>query len=322
MGFSAFPPKPTNESALATIDAWAKRGDAAIIHNSPPYRVLLTGVANATTYVSTVDLPLANLYKGKGFKLAVTIDITDGLNRAAEHPELVQLKRSITEPAVQQAYRDYVKAVASIVKPDYLGLVAESNLIRDQAPSAVYDALVQMTNAAAADVRALGGAQPLLYASIQADVAWGPPPAAYRGAEQDFQDFSFMQVLAISSYPYFLFSDPDQVPLDYYTRIANGRALPIMVVEGGWTSASVGSIQSSAAKQAKYVRRLERLADSAKAIAVFQLNYTDIDVAAYQGSISNPTVLLFASIGFADVNLGPKLGLASWDSVFARPLKR
>jgi hypothetical protein len=322
MGFSAFPPKPTNESALATIDTWARRGDAAIMHVGVPYRALLTGAANGTTYVNTVDLPLANLYKAKGFKLAITVDVTDGLNRAAEHPELVALRRSIVEPAVQQVYRDYVKALASLIKPDYLGLAAETNLIREQAPAAVYGALVQMTNAAATDVRALGGTQPLLYASIQADVAWGPPPASFRGAEKDFQDFSFMQMLAISSYPYFVYSDPDQIPLDYFTRVANGRSLPVMVVEGGWTSASVGSVQSTPAKQAKYVRRLERLVDSAKAVAVFQLNYTDIDVAAYQGSISNPTVLLFASIGFADVNLGAKPALASWDSVFARPLKR
>src|SRR5262249_8026020 len=151
---------------------------------------------------------------------------------AAEAPELVALGRSITEPAVQQVYRDYVKALVSIIRPEYLGLAAETNLIRGQASPAVYTALVQMTNAAAADVRALGGAQPKLYTSIQADYAWGPPPAAYRGAEQDFQDFSFMQVLAISSYPYFFYPDPDQVPLDYYVRVANGRTLPILVVEG------------------------------------------------------------------------------------------
>ena len=46
-------------------------------------------------------------------------------------------------------------------------------------------------------------------------------------------------------------ADPDQIPLDYYTRLANGRAIPMMVVEGGWTSASVGSVQSSPAKQAR-----------------------------------------------------------------------
>ena len=54
-------------------------------------------------------------------------------NRAAEAPELVALGRSITEPAVQLAYRQYVQALTSIIRPDYIGLAAETNLIREQA---------------------------------------------------------------------------------------------------------------------------------------------------------------------------------------------
>jgi hypothetical protein len=322
MGFGANPPKPTTASALQTINAWTTRADAAIMHNGVPYKALLGGTVNATTYVDTVDVPLANFYRAKGLPVSITIDVTDGLNRAAEAPELVALHRTIAEPAVQQVYRDYVKALVAAIHPDYLGLAAETNLIRDQAPATVYTALVQMTNAAAADVRALGGKQPLLYASVQADEAWGPPPATYRGIEKDFQDFSFMQVLAISSYPYFFFSDPDELPLDYYTRLANGRTLPVMVVEGGWTSAAVSTVQSTPQKQAKYLRRQERLLDSAKAIAVFQLTYTDLDISAYQPLPAGSILPLFASLGHVDVNFAPKPSLATYDSVFARPLKK
>lgn len=321
MGFSANPPKPTNESALATIDAWSKHADAAIMHISVPYKSLLSGIT-ANTYVNTVDLPLANLYRGKRFPLVITVDVTDGLNRSAEAPDLVALKRSITEPAVQLVYRQYVQALVSSIRPDYLGLAAETNLIRQQAPPAVYAALVQMTNAAAADVRAIGGTQPQLYASIQADFAWGPPPAAYRGAETDFKDFPFNQVLALSSYPYFIYGDPDQIPLDYYTRIEGGRSLPIMVVEGGWTSAAIGAIQSSPATQARYVRRQEKLLDSAKAIAVFQLNYSDIDLASYPPQPPGSNLVLFISIGYVDAALTPKPALAAFDSIFARPFRK
>jgi hypothetical protein len=104
MAFAANPPKPTNESALATIEAWSKHADAAIMHVSVPYKSLLGGVT-AATYVNTVDLPLANYYRGKGFPITITVDVTDGLNRAAEAPDLVQLKRCIAEPAVQRTIR-------------------------------------------------------------------------------------------------------------------------------------------------------------------------------------------------------------------------
>jgi hypothetical protein len=316
MGFSALPPKGTNESAIATIEAWSKRADAAIMHNSVPYRALLTGTT-ATTYVNTVDLPLANYYKGKGLPIVITVDVTDGLNRAAEAPELVALRRSITEPAVQQVYRQYVQALATIIRPDYLGLAAETNLIREQAPATVYNAIVQMTKAAAADVRTAGGNMQL-YVSVQADVAWGPPPASYRGVETDFRDFTFNQVLALSSYPYFVYADPDQIPLDYYARLANGRSIPVIVVEGGWTSGAAGTIQSSPAKQARYLRRQERLLDSAKAVALFQLSYTDIDISGYP-QLSGSTLALFAQIGLVDTELRPKTALATYDSIYARP---
>ncbi|HEY9226049.1 MAG TPA: hypothetical protein VIP11_05345, partial [Gemmatimonadaceae bacterium] len=131
-----------------------------------------------------------------------------------------------------------------------------------------------------------------------------------------------VQVIGISSYPYFVYADPDQIPLDYYARIASGRSLPVMIVEGGWTSASVGSIQSSTAKQARYIRRHEQLLDSAKAIAVFQLNYTDIDISAFQPLPSGSSLPLFASIGFVDADLKSKTAVATYDSVFARPLKK
>lgn len=321
MGFSANPPKATNQSALATVLAWSTRADAAIMHNSVPYKALLSGTT-ATTYVKFVDLPLANLYRSKAFPLVITVDVTDGLNRAAEAPELVQLGRSIRDSAVQLVYRQYVQALVLAIRPDYLGLAAETNLIRLQAPAGVYAAMVQMTNAAAADVRSLGGKQPVLYSSIQADLAWGPPPGPFRGAETDFKDFPFNGVIALSSYPYFFFSDPDQIPLDYYTRIAGGRSLPIMVVEGGWTSAAVGSIQSSPAMQARYVRRHEKILDSAKAFAVFQLDYSDIDVSAYPPQPPGSSLAAFTSIGFVDVSLKAKPALATYDSIFGRPLRR
>ncbi len=319
MGFSAIPPKATQESALATIDAWTRRADAAIMHNSVPYAALLGGTP-ATTYVTTVDLPLANYYRAKGLFLVITVDVTDGLNRAAEAPELVALGRSIKEAAVQQVYRDYLVALATIIHPDYLGLAAETNLIREQAPAAVYSALVQMANDGAAAVRRASANASPLYVSVQADIAWGPPPATFRGVETDFHDFPFMQALAISSYPYFVYADPDQIPLDYYAKLANGRKLPVMVVEGGWTSGSAGTIQSSLTKQARYLRRQERMLDSAAAVAIFQLSYTDLDVSQYPAQ-QQASLAVFSQLGLVDTELRPKTALATYDSIFARPRK-
>jgi len=125
-----------------------------------------------------------------------------------------------------------------------------------------------------------------------------------------------MRALGLSSYPYFVYQDPDEIPLNYYSRVPNGRSLPLMVVEGGWASVSAGAQISSPEEQARYLRRQAKLLDSAKASAVFQLTFTDLDVASWNlppGSI----LPQFATLGLVDVNLRPKAALAIWDSLFA-----
>jgi hypothetical protein len=213
--------------------------------------------------------------------------------------------------------------LVTAIHPDYLGLAAETNLIRVAAPESVYVAVVQMANAAAADVQSMAGAHPRLYVSVQADEGWGrlAHNDVYQGVEQDFTDFAFMEALALSSYPYFVYTNPEDVPLDYYTRLANGRTLPVLVVEGGWTSGAVGSVQSSPLKQARYLRRQEQLLDSAKAVAVFQLTYADLNLAAYSPQPPGSILPLFAQLGVVDGQLRAKPALATYDSVFARPLK-
>lgn len=319
MGFSAIPPRPTNESVLATIDAWSGRADAAIMHVSVPYAAMLDG-NSATTYVNVVDLPLADYYRDKNLRVVVTLDVTDGLNRAAEAPDLVALNRSITEPEIQQLYRQYAVAIASIIKPDHLFLAAETNLIRFSAPDSVYDAMVTMVNAAVADINALPMPRPLLGVTVQVEVAWGRIifGDVYQGVETDFTDFPFTQTLGLSSYPYLTFAEPEDVPLNYYFRVANGRTVPLLVVEGGWPSGSVGGVQSTPEKQVRYLRHQERMLDSAKVAALFQLTFTDLDVESF-GVPPGSALPIFALNGFVGVDFTPKLSLATYDSIFARP---
>jgi hypothetical protein len=139
-------------------------------------------------------------------------------------------------------------------------------------------------------------------------------------ATNDLADFPFMEALELSSYPYLGgFADPESLPLDYYARIRAESAMPVLVVEGGWPSISVGAITSSPAEQARYFGYQARLLDSARAVALFQLTFTDLDLSAIPlppGSI----LPLFAHLGLVDSALGPKPALSVWDSVLAVPL--
>jgi hypothetical protein len=251
------------------------------------------------------------------------IDVTDGLNRAAEAPELVALGRSITEPAVQQLYRQYARAVATRLNPDYLGLAAETNLIRVAAPAPVYNAMVTMTNAAAADLRAQGTTAKL-YVSVQVEVAWGrlQGTSQFQGVEQDFRDFPFIQVLGLSSYPYLGgFTEPEQIPQDYFTRVRGSHHLDLLLVEGGWASQSAGGFISSTGETGP-VHPPSR--ESRGRLGPDQVVPAELHRPRYVAFFPDapPILVLFATLGLVNTELQPKPSLQAWDSVFAVSGKR
>jgi hypothetical protein len=323
MGFSSTPPRLTIESVIQTITAWETHADIALINQGVPWRALL----NDTSAAELVRRDLKDLavhYHDRGMPLIVEIDVTDGLARDREAPDLVALGRSISEPAVQQVYREYLAAVDSILHPEYLGLAMEVNLIRAIAPPSVYSAVVTM---------AAGGEQTLVaqhspakrFVSMQVETAWGrlPDVGHFVGVDKERADFPYITALGLSSYPYLAgFANPSDVPIDYYARLntSGGAALPMLVVEGGWSSGSVTGVTSSPQLQAQWIKRQMEIADRGALVAVTQISFTDLDLSSYPappGSILS----LFGQLGLVDVNFNPKPALAEWDRAFARPLR-
>jgi hypothetical protein len=142
------------------------------------------------------------------------------------------------------------------------------------------------------------------------------------GVEQDFADFPFTQWLGFSCYPYLAgFAEPEDLPDAWYTRLLQGRIMPTIITESGWTSVSAGTVTSSRAKQARWIRRLMQLADTLAPRYVFQLLFADIDLEA-ANLVGNAQITPFAYIGLADSALGSKPALAVWDATFARPRAR
>ncbi len=325
MGFSVIPPRPDIKVALRSMEIWTKRADAAIMHMDVPWALLLEGKTPEEA-LKRDGIDLARHYRSKNLKLVITLDVTNGLARESEAPALVTARRSITDPAIQRLYRTFALAVVETLRPDYLGLAAETNLVRAIAPRPVYDALVRMTADAAAAIRASTAGKTLpLYISVQVETAWGRlgQQTGYAGIDRDLRDFPFITALGLSSYPYLGgFSEPERIPIEYYSRINSKWSLPLLIVEGGWPSASVrGAFTSSPAMQARYVTRQSQLLEHANALAAFQLPFADLDLASFPKPL--PAILpLFATLGLVDSDLRPKPALATWDSIFARKVKR
>jgi hypothetical protein len=319
LGFSPLPPRPTVQAVIDGIDLWSTRAELAIIHEEMPWTDLLAGMA-PDAIIDRDKAELVDYLRGKGMGLVYMGDPTDGLSRAEEAPQLRALGRSLAEPAVQQAYRDYMLAVVRRFAPEHLGLAAETNLIRVAAPAPLYGAVVQTANDTAAAIRAAGGAMPLMV-SVQVETAWGVlgGNGPFVGIAQDLTDFPFIDQLALSSYPYFAYDAPEDIPTDYYSRVVAGAGLPVLVTEGGWTSASVGTIQSSPDEQARYLDRQATLLDSVAAIALLHLEFADLDLAAFPPPLPD-NLVQFASLGLTDSDFNAKPALARWDTLYARRL--
>ncbi|MEO8202188.1 MAG: hypothetical protein ABI679_16775 [Gemmatimonadota bacterium] len=318
MGFSALPPRADTSLLIPTLTLSSQHSDAGLIQLSIPWDILLADTA-AATEVRIVRLPLVNYYRGSGKKIVVALDVTDGLNRAQEDPVLISLGRSITDSMVQRLYREYVSAVDSILKPDYLSLAAETNLIRAVAPAPVYAAVVAMTNAAATHERALGTTARLMV-SAQVETAWGKLQGTnvFEGIGQDRIDFPFIDALGLSSYPYLGgYAQPEDIPINYYDRMVTADPLPVMVLEGGWPSQAVGAVVTSPAVQARYIHRQAELLGATDAVGVFQITFTDLDPSIFPPGSTLP---LFATLGLVDTALHAKPALLSWDSVLGRDL--
>lgn len=318
MGFSGIPPKADLAIAVQAIQMWTPRSDAALLLYEPPWDSLLAGV-RPDTLVMRDPFVLASYYRALGLPLYVNIDPTNGLNRAEDAAPLVAAGRSLTDPAIRQLYRDYVVALDTLIRPNYLGLASETNLVRAAAPGAIYQALKLNAAEAATAVRAVD-ANVQLFNSVQVETAYGRLQGTnvYEGIDTDRADFPFAQAIGLSSYPYFVWAAPESLPLDYYARLMTGPALPMFVIEGGWTSQSFGAVTSSPAAQRRYLVRHAQILDRATANAWFQITFTDLDLAGLPPATA-ASLTPFAYNGLVDKDLLPKPALTVWDSVFARP---
>ena len=320
MGFAAGGPGNDFNVALRAIQMWNTRADAAMFFSEPPWDSLLAGT-RPDSLVMRNQLALANYYHGTGKRVVVLIDPENGLKRDSDSQQLINAGRSITEPAIRQLFYKYAVAMDTILKPDYFGASAETNLIRSLAPTSLYQALVTIADTCTQRVRAVDPTVQL-FSTVQVDWAWGRlgNGGTYQGVDQDRADFRFMQFLGLSSYPYFAYALPESLPSDYYSRLVQSSPIPEMFIEGGWTSASLpaNGIVSSPDIQRRYINRQVELLDQAHAIGWLTLGFTDLDVSAFvlpPGYDISP----FAYLGLVDKNLIPKPALNSWDAAFRRP---
>jgi len=317
MAFSFVPPRQTVPDVIRTIDEFSSHADAVIDHRDVPWAKLLAG----TTPEAFIASDMQGLYDYLATKHLVTdimLEPADGLDRTKEARELIAAGKSMADIDVQENYVAFAVAVARRFHPQYMGLGSEVNVLLDTLPASARAGLIRMCAEAAAQIKTVSP-KTKVYVSVQTEYAWGKliGDVPFRGVEGTFTSFPFTEVLGVSTYPYFAWPTPADVPSNYFNRMKGTRTIPIVIDEGGWTSGTAGTIQSTDARQAEWITKLCSLADKSNALSIGQLTYTDLDLTGIGGT-DGTTLSLFSHLGVTDTQWHAKPALAAWDAQFKR----
>jgi hypothetical protein len=319
MGWGLTSPQPTEESIIATAQAMAEVAEFAIIQQPVPWTRLFAGEELADLVAEMKGL--ADFLQALGLEIVFLVDPLDGLNRTAEPPELTDAGRSILEPEIRAIHEAYTLAIAREIGPAYFGLASEINTLGAHGDPLLYAELVDLINTLGPRIRAIEPSSQV-FVSFQVDDAWNLFPFPEQIDQFALVDDFDIDALGLSSYPVFVWESPADIPDNYFSRFREVTDLPLILVEGGWSSENVGGLQgTSEVEQAEFFRRFEELMDGVDSPLWVFLIYADFDVASFGlPPDREATLSLFSFMGIVDSELRPKPAFDVWDEIFARPL--
>ena len=313
MGWAPTPPVLNPVARIATIQSMSSVSEYALLQEEVPWAALLAGGSISAELDS--KQPVVDYLRSLGMKIVWLVDPLDGLDRTKEPPDLVAAGHSLLEPPILATHEAWVRAVAQRFHPEYFGLASEINTLAAQGSPVLYNAIVSMVNTVTPDIHALDpGSQ--VFVSFQMEIAW---------QNDQFPLIANFNVdaLGLSSYPSFAFAHPADIPALYYQGFAQATSLPLLQVEGGWSSVSSAYGSGSPTDQALYYARVGALLDGVHAKLWVGIVYADLNLADPSWNLppDRQAVLQnFASQGITTSDFTPKPAYAAWQLLFDRPL--
>lgn len=324
MGWFVVSPAPTVESVLQAFPQAVRHGDAVLLQREVPWSRILAGVPMETILEQDYDGLIAYL-RGLGFEVSILVDPLDGLDRTQEANETRAAGRTLNDPALRALHEQWVELIAARYRPAYLGLASEINSLAARGDPVLFANIREMCNRLAPRIRDASPATKV-FVSFQVDEAWGRPPIPPSPIDQFALTRTFdIDVLGLSSYPSFFFSDPSAIPDDYFRGLQIAAGKPVIMAEGGWSSDPLGTGETPAslAQQKAFYERFFALMDSVQPELIILLLFADLDLEAWLAAAGPGTNVAglapFARMGITASNFAPKPALAVWDERFKLP---
>jgi hypothetical protein len=320
LGFSPNPPRPTVPDVIRGIDLWSPRAEVALLHDDVPWSKLLSGMS-ADAIIDQDKQGLVDYLRSKNLALFFTIDLTNGLAREQEAPQLVAAGRSLAETSDTATGPHLGAGRAAPPEP---GIPRTCR--RDQ-PDPASSASVRLPGGASGGQRhqhraGRGRGRLRAGSSVCRSKPHGGGLETSRAPSLASNRTSRISRSCRRSVCLLIPTWPGRAPPTCPLTTTAGCA-----VRGPcrcWCAKAVGQARrypgfnSSAQTQASYIDRHATLLDSVSAVACVQLQFTDIELASVPAPVP-ANLPLFASLGLADAQFNAKPALARWDALHSRP---
>lgn len=220
-----------------------------------------------------------------------------------------ELVIDFTDPEEVALYQEAVVSLARDLRPPFLGLGNELNLLWEEDPEAFDAIAAALPDIAAAIREASPGTQVFTTFQLEFLRGGGAISGVAREPRWDLveQVQPALDIVAFTTYPWFDYQSPNAIPDDYYEAVAGRVDGPVAFSEIGWPGAPLtGAPESvyggSPEEQAGFVERLDELFDGVEPVWALWVFAHDSEVAGD----------LFDVLGLYKQNGEPRPALESW----------